>query len=108
MERPWHGNVRELGHCIERAAILGGSDVITADMLCGRFGDADADIPEATPTLGIYLAETERRYIEQALARNDGRIADTAAELGISRKNLWEKMRKLEIQGPAGEAGSAA
>jgi DNA-binding NtrC family response regulator len=106
LERPWHGNVRELGHCLERAAILGGSDVITADMLCGRFGDSDADLSAATPTLGRYLAETERRYIEQALARNGGRIADTAAELGISRKNLWEKMRKLEIQGSPGESGA--
>jgi transcriptional regulator of acetoin/glycerol metabolism len=26
-----------------------------------------------------------------------GRITDTAALLGISRKNLWEKMRKLGL-----------
>ncbi|MDP2826302.1 MAG: sigma-54 dependent transcriptional regulator [Sulfuritalea sp.] len=97
LERPWHGNVRELGHCIERAAILGDAEVITADMLRGKFVEADAEAPPTTPTLGSYLAESERRYIQQALARHDGRIADTAAGLGISRKNLWEKMRKLGI-----------
>jgi DNA-binding NtrC family response regulator len=36
-------------------------------------------------------------YIRRALNECDGRIADTAALLGISRKNLWEKMRKLEM-----------
>jgi len=36
------------------------------------------------------------------LAANDNRIADTAAALGISRKNLWEKMKRLRIAGKAG------
>lgn len=99
LDRPWHGNIRELSHCIERAAILGDADTITADMLSGNFIEPDGDAPPETPTLGSYLAESERRYIQQALARHGGRIADTANELGISRKNLWEKMRKLGIQG---------
>jgi DNA-binding NtrC family response regulator len=108
LERPWHGNVRELGHCLERALILDDSEVVTADMLCGRFGEVDTAEPMVNPTLGSYLADTERRYIEQALARNGGRIGDTASELGISRKNLWEKMRKLGVQGTGDEAGSAS
>ena len=29
--------------------------------------------------------------------RNDGAIGRTAAELGISRKSLWERMRRLGI-----------
>jgi len=32
------------------------------------------------------------------LQANDGQITDTAAALGISRKNLWEKMKKIQIQ----------
>ncbi len=101
VERPWHGNVRELGHCLERARILGNAEVITVDMLCGKFEEEGADTPDVSLTLGSYLADSERRYIQQALARHGWRIADTAGELGISRKNLWEKMRKLEIPGQA-------
>lgn len=41
--------------------------------------------------------ECERTYIRRPLAGCEGRIADTAALLGISHKNLWEKMRKLEM-----------
>ncbi|MDP3032164.1 MAG: helix-turn-helix domain-containing protein, partial [Rhodocyclaceae bacterium] len=89
-----------LGHCLDRARIMGNAEVITVDMLCGKFAEEGAAAPDVSPTLGSYLADSERRYIQQALARHDGRIADTAGELGISRKNLWEKMRKLEIQGP--------
>jgi DNA-binding NtrC family response regulator len=108
LDRPWHGNVRELAHCLERALIMDDNEVITADMLCGRFGDADAAASAASPTLGSYLADTEKRYIEQALARNGGRIGDTANELGISRKNLWEKMRKLGIPAAGEDAGATS
>ena len=108
LDQPWHGNIRELSHCIERAAILSNADTITADMLSGNFIEPDGDAPPATPTLGSYLAESERRYIQQTLSRHGGRIADTASELGISRKNLWEKMRKLGIQGPDEESGASA
>lgn len=43
------------------------------------------------------VAETERRSIMEALVRNDWAISKTAQFLGISRKNLWEKMRRYGI-----------
>ena len=52
-----------------------------------------------TASLGSYLEDCERSYIARALAANSGRIAQSAATLGISRKNLWEKLKKLGIQG---------
>lgn len=39
----------------------------------------------------------ERRRILAALDANNWRRQDTAATLGISRKVLWEKMRKYQI-----------
>jgi transcriptional regulator of acetoin/glycerol metabolism len=44
------------------------------------------------------MAETERRTIMEALVRNDWAISKTAQFLGISRKNLWEKMRRYQIE----------
>ncbi len=98
LDHPWPGNVRELKHCLERACILFPDRALTAKHL---LGDARHLLP-AGPTLGAatlsnYLDAREREYIEQALAANDKRIADTAAVLGISRKNLWEKMKKLGV-----------
>ena len=47
--------------------------------------------------LADYLRACEREYIKQALETNEGQIARTAARLGISRKNLWERMKRLDL-----------
>lgn len=94
---PWPGNVRELRHCLERASILSPTPSLDADKLFGASWVQPlvelADAP--LKTLGEYLQECERGYIRRALSECNGHITDTAALLGISRKNLWEKMRKL-------------
>ncbi|MCW4320808.1 MAG: hypothetical protein N0C89_17675 [Candidatus Thiodiazotropha endolucinida] len=43
------------------------------------------------------MEEAERKSITRALAENKGKINQTADSLGISRKNLWEKMKRYEI-----------
>ena len=95
LDYPWPGNVRELKHCFERACILSRAstirpeDLFEAPLLGAPAADADAR------SLNAYLQDCERAYIAGALERNAGQISETAAELGISRKNLWEKMKKL-------------
>ena len=54
-------------------------------------------------TLEQYIRSCERGYIQQALQRCEGQIGNTAAYLGISRKNLWEKMKRLQIQSRGSE-----
>jgi DNA-binding NtrC family response regulator len=49
------------------------------------------------------MARVERDYLTRALARCGNHMGNTALELGISRKNLWEKMRKLGMRGEGGE-----
>ena len=44
------------------------------------------------------VEEAERTAIVEALVRNDWAISRTAQFLGISRKNLWEKMRRYQIE----------
>jgi DNA-binding NtrC family response regulator len=39
----------------------------------------------------------ERRIIEECLARNQHRRKETAAELGISRVTLYNKMKKFGL-----------
>ena len=100
LDYPWPGNIRELKHCLERACILSTKPVLSAETLFGPIGDGDHG--EASPTepidsLNDYLQACERKYIEEALAIHNRRIGDTAASLGISRKNLWQKMKKLQI-----------
>ena len=44
------------------------------------------------------VEEAEREAIAEALNRNGWAITKTAAALGISRKSLWEKMRRYHIE----------
>ena len=96
----WPGNVRELRHCLERCCILSPSPVLSAAALCG---DSAPLKVMPSQTLADHVAASERRRIVEALAANQGRIAETAMQLGISRKNLWEKMKKHDISAQAGE-----
>ena len=94
---PWPGNVRELKHAIERACILTPESVLGPETL---FEEALL-APTLAPLegdLSQYLQACERRYIANALDAQGWHMGNTALALGISRKNLWEKMKKLGIQ----------
>jgi len=97
---PWPGNIRELRNSLERACVLSPSPTITVDYLFGDVWNVNtvnlADVPE--DTLATYIEQCERAYIRRVLAANKGRIADTAGTLGISRKTLWDKMRRLGLK----------
>jgi len=93
---PFPGNVRELGHAIEHAAVLAdGSDIDVRHLPrdIAQAGDGAAASPVAPRPLGTALKEFEREYLQRALAQADGKRTVAAEILGISRKNLWEKLR---------------
>ncbi len=104
LDHLWPGNVRELRHCIERAYVLTPTPLLDPHSI---FDDANSPPrPGAQPgTLVGYLHECERRYLVQELSRNDGQMGQTAKAIGISRKNLWERLRRLGIS-PPGRLGS--
>lgn len=101
---PWPGNIRELMHAIERACILTGADLLGPEAFFSEDAIATAPSVESPEHLCTYLEECERAYIRRMLDLEDGQIARTAARLGISRKNLWEKMKKLGIHEKVAEA----
>lgn len=93
----WPGNLRELKHCIERACILSNQDVLDHDAFFDESAACTSE-PASTKDLNQYLRECERNHILLALDAQEWHLTHTAEALGISRKNLWEKMKKLEIQ----------
>jgi len=97
LEHPWPGNIRELKSVLERACILSSQAVLTPNALFGGVQDPEPEEQQQATSLNDYLGSYERQYIEQILKSKQGKIAETAAVLGISRKNLWEKMKKLGI-----------
>jgi DNA-binding NtrC family response regulator/pSer/pThr/pTyr-binding forkhead associated (FHA) protein len=102
LDYPWPGNVRELRHVLERACVLSNQSALTAESLFEEIPDCGEDAE--VEGLADHLAVCEKRYLERVLRRNEWRISDTAAALGISRKNLWEKMRRYGISSARGES----
>lgn len=104
LEYDWPGNLRELKHSVERACILSTSTTLEPEAF---FDDApkpptkrashDQDTSMAEGTLAEQLRDVERKLILQSLTQNRWNYGNTAMALGISRKNLWEKMKKLDI-----------
>jgi DNA-binding NtrC family response regulator len=104
------GNVRELAHAVERAVVLARGGEIDLPHLpediAGPVAPAHAAAADLEP-LGHALKEFERGYLLQALAIADGRRTRAAELLGISRKNLWEKLRAHGIAQAEGSEADA-
>ena len=96
------GNVRELRNVAERIGIiyrqLGSWDRIRIDRVFAMLGSL-ARTNEGTDLLMVRKKGelAERNRILAALDANGWRRQDTAHAIGISRKVLWEKMRKFQI-----------
>jgi len=105
------GNVRELMHTIQHAVLLANGGKIDLQHLPGaiRGGRPAAPPPGLAPMtpLGDAMKAFERAYLIRVLAEFDEKKSKAADSLGISRKNLWEKLRMHGISRPS-DAGAEA
>ena len=92
----WPGNVRELRNALERAAILCEGGLITAEHLSlNREPSPSAAQPAAAPTTNLNVVE--RDMIVQVLAESSGNKSKAAARLGLSRTQLYVRLRKYQL-----------
>jgi DNA-binding NtrC family response regulator len=96
LSMPFPGNVRELRNILERAVALSDAPRIMAHDL--MLIDEDQDDLSAHHTLKESVESAERQAIHQALIQSGWVIGQAADDLGISRKNLWEKMKRYGIE----------
>ena len=97
LDQAWPGNVRELKHALERACIFAEQEALTPLELGASRIDGVDYASKSGADLKTFMEQCEQRHIVEALEAHQWRVADTAVSLGISRKNLWEKMRKYEL-----------
>ena len=99
---PWPGNVRELENSVERAiAMAGDSRSLKKEHLLlpsPRFKNA-AEISGPVVALKEVVSSAEAAHIRRVLKTTGNHKAQAASLLGISRKNLWEKMKEYGIKG---------
>ncbi|MFH0946671.1 MAG: sigma-54 dependent transcriptional regulator [Planctomycetota bacterium] len=96
---PWPGNVRELENSVERAIAMAGDQTrLRHDHMLlpsPRFKNA-ADISGISALKDVVHC-AEREHILRVLKTTNNHKAQAASLLGISRKNLWEKMKEYGI-----------
>jgi transcriptional regulator with PAS, ATPase and Fis domain len=99
----WPGNVRELQNVIERAVLLGKSELIGFEDLSTTITTSSAamTMPVTTGrTLKEALAGPERQIILEVLESNGWNRNLTADALGINRTTLYKKMKRLGLEDP--------
>jgi DNA-binding NtrC family response regulator len=101
--QPWPGNVRQLEQVIRRTVIDSGS-LTDAEAVAQTLRDiapsADApQSPTAPPAQDnlVALDEIERRHIASVLRATGGNQTQAAFILGIERKTLARKIKRLDI-----------
>lgn len=103
LDYSWPGNLRELKHSVERSCILSSNPILDAESFFDDVSTSPVIPDEAMEmlsppgALSSYLQECERKFIIQSLLQHQWHFGHTANALSISRKNLWEKMKKLDI-----------
>ena len=94
--RSWKGNARELRSFLEEAVVLSEAGILDVTATPTTADAAAAPDGKFVP-LHAMVEEAERRHIRSALDRAGGSVMKTSVLLGISRKTLWEKMKRLEV-----------
>jgi two-component system response regulator AtoC len=90
------GNARELANILERAVIVANAKKVEEqDLPAGVRSAAGAEQRKQRPQ---SLAQLEAAYIAEILTASGGNKTECARILGISRKNLYEKIARYRLQ----------
>ena len=97
----WPGNVRELKNVIQRGVLMARGEELTPDLLPLRImRSLDTGHTIAQPGsihVGMTLDAVEREFILMTLASTQGNKSDAAQQLGISRRAIYDKLKKHRL-----------
>jgi DNA-binding NtrC family response regulator/tetratricopeptide (TPR) repeat protein len=107
----WPGNVRQLRNEIQRAVAMSPPDStispehLSPDLAAARTSTAatGSGRSHASATLGAAVERLEKDMIRSALERTSGNISETARLLGLTRRGLYLKLKRLGFDTPAGQ-----
>ena len=94
----WPGNVRELENAIERAVVLGTTDLILPEDLPETVLETKKTTPVSTAGYHEAVAETKRGIILKAMDQARGNFTEAAKILGIHPNYLHRLIRNLDLR----------
>ncbi len=102
----WPGNIRELENLVERACILETSSILTPASFPAELFAGFPLTPTPSAGVGMKLsevraravAEAEKTYLRELLARNGGRINRTAESAGVTVRQISKLLRRYGIR----------
>lgn len=113
--QPWEGNVRELEHAINRAAVLAKAESNEAHLMLlnhhFQLGEGlsielqhsvDTQSVQTeisgNPSLKEALEQFQFQFVQQAYLANDKKLSTTAAQLGMFPANLHRLLKRLHLK----------
>lgn len=99
------GNIRQLKNIVERAVLMRGKSVITAEDIelpaehsTLHTPNSTLNTPHSTLNTISTLEEQERTAIENAMKEYDGNLSKVAEALGLSRGALYRRLEKYNLR----------
>jgi transcriptional regulator with GAF, ATPase, and Fis domain len=98
MRYEWPGNVRELENAIERAVVLGSTELILPDDLPESILEETAASGEPVSALHDGIREAKKVLIERAIEQANGNYTEAAKILGVHANHLFRLIRTLNLK----------
>jgi len=98
MRYDWPGNVRELENAIERAVVLGSTELILPEDLPESILEETASSGEPASALHEGIREAKRVLIKRAIEQAGGNYTEAARILGVHPNHLFRLIRTLHLQ----------
>jgi Nif-specific regulatory protein len=94
----WPGNIRELENAIERAVVLGSTELILPADLPEALTNSDAATGPADATYHDAVKEARRMVVLRAIEQAGGSHNEAARLLGLHPNNLHRLIRNLDLR----------
>jgi Nif-specific regulatory protein len=94
----WPGNIRELENAIERAIVIGNSDLILPEDLPDALADRALPISECTANFHDAVRDAKKHLILTALEQSQGSFTQAAKLLGLHPNYLHRLVSNLDLK----------
>ncbi len=98
MAYDWPGNVRELENAIERAIVLGSTELILPEDLPESILEHSGPDGRAATALHDGIRDAKRKLIERAIDQAGGNYTEAAGILGVHANHLFRLIKTLDMQ----------